>query len=423
MAGLNDDVDDDLDPFVEPPDENPDSSPAPNIVLMNKTGRASKSDNDPNAIKPSQLFGGPIVPGELPNLKDQFLILTDTTNKISDNRALKQSLKESCSICKEDAQLVNGVVPGFISESRPLNTFTTSKSKVGLNETLNALDVQLEADVEQLRMAVEETTKTLIENFKRNNDHIDRCLTKALTSYQPVLAKMILLVDGGDGADEVAQFLSVADNTYGFETDILSEKFPETKEYIGIINNVDFWKNASYVVRRNTSEGTRPVNLFYYDDDVHELSETEPFFKRVDGDTHEIGSRNRVTLLTVIRNGLDMDSLQYFKHLNQISHNITNAMGESLSLVGQLATKAEATPKERLDTLTQIAALNNRYAKHNIALLSFTKMYFDALDWLYASILAFGGRTPALSINLNQDTPTDKGEQLPTNPKVVTTVV
>ena len=136
-----------------------------------------------------------------------------------------------------------------------------------------------------------------------------------------------------------------------------------------------------------------------------------------------IGSRNRVTLLTVIRNGLDMQSLQYFKHLNQISHNITNAMGESLSLVGQLATKAEATPKERLDTLTQIAALNNRYAKHNIAMLSFTRMYFDMLDWLYASILAFGDRTPALSINLNQDTPTDKGEQLPTNPKVVTTVV
>ena len=129
MAGLNDDVDDGLEPtYVEPHDENPESSPAPNIILMNKVGKSSKADSDPNAVKPSQLFGGPIIPNELPNLNAEFAIITDTANTISDNRALKDSLKQSCSICKEDAQLVNGVVPDFINEDRPINTFTDTKS-------------------------------------------------------------------------------------------------------------------------------------------------------------------------------------------------------------------------------------------------------------------------------------------------------
>ena len=129
-------------------------------------------------------------------------------------------------------------------------------------------------------------------------------------------------------------------------------------------------------------------------------------------------------MLDVIRNGLDMQSLQYFKQLNQVSHNITNAMGESLGLIGQLATKTEVTPKEKLDTLTQIAALNNKYARHNIELLSFTQRYFDVLDLLFETMMNFGKRSSSAVVDTTKNNEAAiNGEPLAVNPKVVTAVI
>lgn len=423
MAGLNDDVDDGLEPtYVEPHDENPESSPAPNIILMNKVGKSSKADSDPNAVKPSQLFGGPIIPNELPNLNAEFAIITDTANTISDNRALKDSLKQSCSICKEDAQLVNGVVPDFINEDRPINTFTDTKSKVGLKETLNALDTQFEVDVEKLRSAIETSTKTLIECFKRNNDNVDAVITQALTKYQPLLAKMIVLIDGGEGGDELATFLKLSNTVNNYELSEISEKFPEIAKDLTIITNVNFWSNAVAVVNRYPDSGSQ-VKYFVIDGERHTFSEKEPFLVQM-GTTNPNRFTPRASLLDVIRNGLDMQSLQYFKQLNQVSHNITNAMGESLSLIGQLAAKTEVTPKEKLDTLTQIAALNNKYARHNIELLSFTQRYFDVLDLLFETMMNFGKRSSSAVVDTTKNNEAAiNGEPLAVNPKVVTAVI
>ena len=100
-----------------------------------------------------------------------------------------------------------------------------------------------------------------------------------------------------------------------------------------------------------------------------------------------------------------MNTIQYFQNLCQVASNMTSAMATSLTLIHELNTKELPTTKERIDYLTQIAAVNNKYAKQNIALLSFTGGYFDMLDSLFGPVLDMCNTNTAPMINLTQSTP------------------
>lgn len=402
MAGLNDDVDDGLETYLEPQDTNPNAAAAPAITLMNSTGKAVKSDNCPNKVKPSDLFGGPIVPNELPNLDAQFVIVTDTKNRISDNRSIKQSLSSSCSICKEDAKAVDVIAPGFINEERPLGFFTDTKSTLQLKETLNALDVQLEKDIEVLRNAVETVTKELVERFTASTKHMQECLTKLLVGYQPVLAKLVGVVDGSaEDKTALIELLDTLKRSRPRNTDDFISRFPQHANIETLMNLPDFWANTQIVV--NSSDiGADKSKWFCFENEDYALQDTEPYLVKCDEKPKDLPN---CYLLTVLQNGLSMNTIQYFQNLCQVASNMTSAMATSLTLIHELNTKELPTTKERIDYLTQIAAVNNKYAKQNIALLSFTGGYFDMLDSLFGLVLDMGNTNTAPMINLTQSTP------------------
>ena len=100
MPGLNDDSDDELEGVTTTPDYNSDAAIAPPTILVNKVTAPDPTDNDINAVKTSELFGGPVVPNELPNLNSVFVITTDITNKATDLISLRDSINSNCAVCK-----------------------------------------------------------------------------------------------------------------------------------------------------------------------------------------------------------------------------------------------------------------------------------------------------------------------------------
>lgn len=398
MAGLNDDIDEGLDDINEPDLINPHTPAAPKTTLITKTGRAHPHDNDPNHIKPSMLFGGPIVPGELPNFDGDFIVITDTANRISDNQAIKQTLKSSCSVCKEDAQLVNEVVPGFINEKRPLGFFTQAKSQVQLNETLNALDAQAETDIETLKSAVEANTSNMIERFKASFKQVEDTLNKSLIKYQSTLAKLVLMVDGDDTErTDLAKAMKWLAKTTAHNCDDVLQEYPALEPLTLTMQLPNFWRNVGYVVKTpdRTPGAPKHFDILYKE---HILQDTEPFLNPVEKGTS--ADTEYFTLINVLYNGIDMYAIEYFNNLCQVAFNTTNAMGQSLAMIGELNKKEGATTKDKLDLLTQIASVNNKYANQNIAMLSFTKMYFDMVDSLFGFVMDLG-TAPALAVKLD----------------------
>lgn len=157
MAGLNDELDDlpvysdDLDQatplpsYVDQPNKNPDlnsQAPTTNIVVMpgSVLDRLSKFDKTvvPDA---KELFGDDIVLNELPNLTAKFTVIKDKVNETSDMYSFKGALTTKCSMCQEDAKVLDTLTGGeFLGPDKPLGYFTKSDSQTQYLQTLGLLN-------------------------------------------------------------------------------------------------------------------------------------------------------------------------------------------------------------------------------------------------------------------------------------------
>lgn len=381
---LNDDVDEGLEPFIEPNDINGDQAIAPSINLITKTDTPKPSDNNINAIPTSRLFGPGLVKNELPNLDAEFTIITDTTNKIADITGIKNTIESSCGVCQEDASAIDSVVPGFISDDRPLGYFTEDKTKTQYTQTLNSLNVQIEANIEKLKFHTLDTTEKLVNSYRELAKACQQAITDSLVKNQLVLAELTIIREGEGNSDALNEFLCKLDKRIPHMLDEYDED-PFIQKVMSVIRKADVRANITNV---SQPYRTDVVKAFEINGVVYEFSEEEPYLVVADVEVRSSFGKC-CSFLDYLYNGNDMTSINYMQQLCQLSLNLTEAMVKSAALIEDINKKPMSTLKEKMDVVTQVVAVNNRYAKQNAAVLGFMTDYFKVFDYMADTVMSF----------------------------------
>lgn len=109
------------------------------------------TSNDPTAqpyrATPEEMFGGPLIKNELPNLNAVYIEATN--NKINTTRDLvdiQRDIQNANGVSREDAELIENISPGF-TDKQPLGFYTSDKSKNQLTETIRTLDSEIDIRV------------------------------------------------------------------------------------------------------------------------------------------------------------------------------------------------------------------------------------------------------------------------------------
>lgn len=402
MSGLNDDVDDGLDSIIEEPDTNPDASDAPTILLVNKTGTPVPSDNDINAVATSRFFGAPVIPNELPNLNAAFLITSQISTAASDISSIRSSVASNCSVCREDAEVIDSLIPGFISDDRPLGYFTDKKTKTQFTETLASMDAEIESQTAMLISTSLDTIETLVQKYRDIKSTAETNLRGSLVKYQLTLAKILVMVDDEDTSNELKTFLDGLSTVLPRDCFELNTKDADVNDSIkGLVKHLvkaDFRANLANVICRDLNL-TAGANLFMTNGQIYELTETEPFLvipQETNEPTRSTGFNRSVSGNDYLYGAIDMFSLNYMRNLLNVTTSLTEAMVKSATLIEDAAKNTDVSPKERLDLVTSLVCLSNDYARNAHNIFSFTNSYFDGFDWMMGTIMDMRSGTKAI---------------------------
>ena len=186
MGGLNDDVDDGLDFAPDVPEINPDQPVTDTKVFVQPLDEDSKEDT-PSA---QDLFGKDVIKNEVPNLNAEFVLVKEAFNKLTDIAFIGKAIKSANGVCKEDAEVVDSVIPGFISDTKPIGFFTEQKSRTQLNETLNTINVTIDTQVAELAIKASTVAEKAIKALSECVRDAEPKLIGRLTSLQDQLGKI-----------------------------------------------------------------------------------------------------------------------------------------------------------------------------------------------------------------------------------------
>lgn len=186
MSGLNDDVDDGLDFTPDVPEINPDQPVTDTKVFVQPLDDVSEEDN-PSA---QDLFGKDIVKNEVPNLNAEFVLVKEAFNKLTDIAFIGNTIRSANGISKEDAEVVDSVIPGFINDKKPIGFFTEEKSRTQLNETLNTINVTIDTQVAELAIKASTVAEKAIKALSECVRDAEPKLIGRLTSLQDQLGKI-----------------------------------------------------------------------------------------------------------------------------------------------------------------------------------------------------------------------------------------
>lgn len=400
---LNDDVDEGLDDVVDAPDTNPDSPTPPPVILANKTEPPEPEDNDINHVPLTQLFGSPIVPGELPNLDAEFIITTEIANKASDIANVQSVINSQCSMCQEDALAVDSVVPGFISDKRPLGFFTENKTKTQLTQTMASLESAIDLQLIELKDACLKITEKLVPAYRDIHLRASEYIQKNLVRYQFALSEIVVGNASSSSSDGIRSLLVELDRNIprhfdeSDNSDIRNPAFAEfMKRVARIASRQDNRNNIANMCYRYREDVFK--NAFCMLGSVYEIVEAEPYVVPA---SKEVISAvdSSVTFSDLLYNGTDMVSINYLQGLLNLSVSFTEAMVRSAALIEEATKKPDLTSKQRLDYVTQIVSINNTYARQCGAIFGFVNDYFEVFDSIIGTVLDVQSKNKPIEIN------------------------
>ena len=172
VQNLNSILDDGFDVIEDTPEQSTGTVLAANELQ-------EKNDNQAPS---SSLFEGPIVERELPGFNAQFEIQADRAQVLGEVLKIQNDIQNRGTISTEDIAQIDAVLPGFVSDERPIEQYTQEPSKVNLDQGLNDVDTVLEKNYDDLRTS----TASVAEQYLKLNNGLPELINKKF--YQTLSA-------------------------------------------------------------------------------------------------------------------------------------------------------------------------------------------------------------------------------------------
>lgn len=178
MAGLNDEyeaelaLDDSVPKVSDVVQPDPSSvQPGPNQPEAPKTtfllDMASKQPDQPEEIPTIEELFGDVVPGELPDLKAEFVLINQNDNAITDASQIRNEVVGRCSVCQEDISALDAVMPGVVKPSAPLAYYTKAPTLTRYDTVVKEVDNMISAKWVEQAALLNETLAKLKSNIEK----------------------------------------------------------------------------------------------------------------------------------------------------------------------------------------------------------------------------------------------------------------
>lgn len=180
--GLNDDVDNqfgaiDDSSFIKAVDKNP---------------------TDFVPVKETDVFDEPTVAGELPKFSGLFELEEKRRNDATDLVEVRSSMNRACGVCMEDITVINNLVPGFVSDDRPLEMFTEEPTRTGYEETMQSVDAELSKQCQTMSSSVVELANGYLNLSKELGDIYAVKYPLLLSQLNTSIAKLLFTLKKDD---------------------------------------------------------------------------------------------------------------------------------------------------------------------------------------------------------------------------------
>lgn len=396
--GLNDDVDDGLDLSSEVADLNP-NQPIPDKVIF-KMDISSEVDQD--TVTPEDLFGVGVVKNEVPNLNAEFQLVTEKINKLTDLVQVYEDISKSNGICKEDAELVDSLAPGFINDKKPLGFFTDDKSRTQLTETLNTINKTIDTQTADIVIQASDIALKSCKALSTCFTDIETKIVSKLSVLQEQLGKLpIFLSTHPVESYHTTAVLRAFDLNIGV---CFNEEELEKSYFDKFPNFIDSFEKANDFVRHSGKNKTNVRALLAYGvtpelfqtDNVaaiHQLAHGTYSTLSVNGDLDHLSTEES--------NKFDFYSYKYY-HLVSIGAShvardylmlLVKASMQSYELIKERSTSIDKLNKAdtnnyqaKLSTIFELHSFNTIDTVNAVALMSFVQGYCDYIEKIASAL-------------------------------------
>ncbi len=392
MSGLNDDVEDGLDFSPEVAEINKDQP-----VTDTKIFTPAAPGVQETTPTPQDLFGSQVISNEVPNLNAEFVLVKESINKLKDLQYIASCIAQSNGISKEDAIVVDSMMPGFINDKKPIGFFTEDKSRTQFNETLNSINKTIDTQVAELSIKSLELTDKAISSLTACIKEAEPKIIARLFSLAKELGRVIDFINSEDNQSNEISFLVNLLNTRldnlpfdyrdlqidkeKFSTFI--EAFNKNNSFIQVIRN---FENINLLLKyclsyQNDGENPDPIHIVAFNN-----------YTRIDlkGDTYPIGpsldplsvKNCSYTLYHLLLLGAGNGAKQYLMSLvNAVVILITSIskIRESIEVI----TKSDV--QDHQDKLNKLFCLHSQVnidSINSVLLLTFVQNYCDYIESL-----------------------------------------
>lgn len=210
MAGLNDDVDEGLPPEDEPdengvtlpratygrqvtqqpatlpdgvvPPNNNSGQPEPRKVTLITSDDLHAEEPNTNGPTAEELFGRDVVPGKLPNLKADFVVITQKRDSLTDLSQAAGDIRNKAVISQEDARTLDSIAPGLIHEDNPIEYYTQQPSQTNFRNTLTSVEKRLLLEKNELDTLFKRFVVTAVTEAANSFTDFDKNLKPSLVA-------------------------------------------------------------------------------------------------------------------------------------------------------------------------------------------------------------------------------------------------
>lgn len=152
-------------------------------------------------VPESDVFDEPTVAGEVPKFTAIFELEDKRRNDVSDIVEVRSTIARNCGVCTEDANVVNNLVEGFISDERPIALFSEEPTKIQYEETMQSLDAELTRQVEAMTLSLVDISHSYATHCKKLASVYTGKYPLLLARLNSSIAKMLFALE----KDEVKQ--------------------------------------------------------------------------------------------------------------------------------------------------------------------------------------------------------------------------